>query len=480
MRRLSKRLPRRRPGRASGSAGLLLAAFFAAAPLAAATLELPAEWPLGTDSLLFFELDGADLYFTGRAQGLPVLRAWAATAGQDARLEVVSEGGSLAVRRPPGGEAEAPRLRIDVALGPGRAVRVAGADLSVRAEGGPASAGGNAFRLALERSTAVLSGARVSAVEAAASSLRLAGTEGALSLTLAGGSAQVQGHQGSLELRAAGAEVAVVGHQGHLAVDLEGGGLEIEGGEGVFEGTAGEAQLSFDGWQGPVELRASDSVVDVFGTEHRDRWQIEGRELQVVLERVRGRIGVNLIGGSLRGSDLAASVRASASGGTRLDLAEVVGGVKVSLADGAEARVAGVSGGLEAEVTDSRLEAERIDSLTLGGERAEVIAVSVAQLAPVAMTASQLDLDLRATRSGAALDLRGAGYARVWLAAPCVVRLAGAGEPAKAPVEVTGCELRAAGQQVSRRQESLELGGPASRLTVTASAEAIVEVEGDP
>ncbi len=77
----------------------LVLALFGAGPLAAEILELPAEWPLGVDSQLFFELDGADLHLSTRSDGLPVLRARAAAVGQSASLEVTSSGGSLTVRR---------------------------------------------------------------------------------------------------------------------------------------------------------------------------------------------------------------------------------------------------------------------------------------------------------------------------------------------------------------------------------------------
>ncbi len=477
--------------------GLPLIALAVAGRLAAATLELPAELPLGIDSRLVFELDGADLHFTGRAAGLPSLRARAVAEGGGASLELVSEGGSLTVRRPAGGVApeggrrnnapeggrrnNAPRLRIDVALGPGRAVRVAGADLAVRfREALPEGAGGNAFRLAIERSTADLSGARVSEIVAVESSVVLAGTAGALVLKPTGGTLQMQGHEGRLELAASGAEVAVIDHRGRLVAELEGGSLEVAGGEGIFEGTAAEARLTFDGWSGPVDLEAHDASVDAVGAEHRDRWQIEGRESQVVLERVWGTVAATLEGGSLRARDLSASVQANASGGARLELSEVVGGVTVELTGGAEAVVAGVTGAVEAKLTDSRLEAERIDSLTLRGAGAEVVAGAVGQLAPIAMSDSELDLDLRETVRRTSLDLRGAGWARVILSAPCVVQLAGSSDPTGSPVDVVGCELRPAGHKIPPRQDRLKYGQLPAMLTVTAGDGATVRVDGEP
>ncbi len=469
--------------------GLPLIALAVAGRLAAATLELPAELPLGIDSRLVFELDGADLHFTGRAAGLPSLRARAAAEGGVASLEVVSEGGSLFVRRPAlgvppegdGGNHYGPRLRIDVALGPGRAVRVAGADLAVRfREALPEGAGGNAFRLAIERSTADLSGARVSEIVAVESSVVLAGTAGALVLKPTGGTLQMQGHEGRLELAASGAEVAVIDHRGRLVAELEGGSLEVAGGEGIFEGTAAEARLTFDGWSGPVDLEAHDASVDAVGAEHRDRWQIEGRESQVVLERVWGTVAATLEGGSLRARDLSASVQANASGGARLELSEVVGGVTVELTGGAEAVVAGVTGAVEAKLTDSRLEAERIDSLTLRGAGAEVVAGAVGQLAPIAMSDSELDLDLRETVRRTSLDLRGAGWARVILSAPCVVQLAGSSDPTGSPVDVVGCELRPAGHKIPPRQDRLKYGQLPAMLTVTAGDGATVRVDGEP
>ncbi len=490
-------------------AGLLLAAMLAAGSLAAATLELPTEWPLGVDSQLFFELDGVDLHLATRVEGLPVLKARAAVAGESASLEFISSGGSLTVRRVGGGEGvppeggkrntvpeggkrntvpeggkrneRVPRLRIDVALGPGRTVHVAGADLAVRAEDTlPDGSGGVALRLALERSTAKLSGVRISELQAVASSVTLTGNEGALALTLTGGTTQVQGHQGRLELVATGADVAVVGHQGQIVPDLEGGSLEISGGEGTFSATVAGAHLSFDDWRGPVEVRARDTVIEARGAEHRDRWQIDGSELQVILDRVWGTIQATLEGGRLSASDLSAAVEVTA-GGSRLDLTEVVGSVTLALTEDAEAVVAGVAGGVEAEVIDSRLEVERVDRLKLTGAGADVSARGVARLEPLELSDSQLALDLRDSRPGAAtLELRGAGYAGVQLQEPCIVQLT-AEAALDHQVETTGCELRAFGEEVSRRQDRLRYGDlPLARLSVTIDRDAVVDVEGEP
>ncbi len=463
-------------------ASLLLAALAVACPLAAATLELPTEWPLGVDSLLFFELDGADLYLTSRVDGLPVLRARAAKAGESASLDVVSSGGSLTIRRAGGSEGEAPRLRIDVALGPGRTVRVAGADLAVRAEDTlPEDAGRNAFRLALESSTAELSGVRVSELEAIDSSVTLTGTEGALVLNLTGGSASVEGHQGRLELAAAGADVTLAGHQGQIVPEIEDGSLEIAGGEGTFAGSAARAHLSFDDWRGPVEVRARDTVLEVRGAEHRDSWRIDGSGLQVVLERVWGKIEATVEGGSLRASDLSAGVQVTAGAGARVDLVEIVGGVRLALADEAEAVLAGILGGVEAEVIDSRLEVDRTDRLKLTGGGADVSVQRLERLEPLEISDSELALDLRGIRQRLTLDLGGTSRARVQLTAPCIVQLTGAEASFGSGVEVTDCELRSVDQPVSRRQDRLKYGDVRPvRLTATVGPDAELEVEGEP
>ncbi len=379
-------------------ASLLLAALVASCPLAAATLELPAEWPLGVDSHLLFELDGAELHFTTRTDALPVLQA-TAPAGESAGLDVTSSGGCLTVRRA-GGAGEAPRLRIDVVLGPGYTVRVAGADLAVRAEDLLSEdSGGSTYRLAVERSTVDLTGVRISELEAAASSVALTGTQGILALTLEGGSAVLRGHRGRLVLAAAGADVTVADHHGQIVPDARDGSLEITGGEGTFSGTAAGAHLTFDDWRGPVELRARDTVVEARGAEHRARWQIDGIGLQLVLERIHGTVEATLEGGSLRASDLAAGVEVTAAG-TRIDLVESAGGVRLTLAGAADAVLADLLGGVEAEVSDSRLEVDQLDQLRLTGARAEVSVRRLARLESLEIRDSELALDLRGVGQG--------------------------------------------------------------------------------
>ncbi len=461
-------------------ASLLLLASFATVPLAAELVELPAEWPLGVDSKLSLELDGADLHVATRTGGLPVLQARAAADGESAGLDLVSSGGVLTVRRPIGGEGEAPRLRIDVTLAPGYTVSVTGAGLTVRAEDKlPADSGGLAVRLAVERSTARLKGVRLSRLEAIDSSLTLTGTEGGLALTVTGGSTQVLEHRGRLELTAIDAGVAVAGHQGGIVSDLEGGSFEIEGGEGTFSAKAAGAELSFDDWRGPAEVRARDSEIDVRGAEHRDRWQLAGEELQVILDRVWGTVEANLDGGSLEASQLSAAVGLTAAG-TRLDLVEVAGSVALELTDGAEAVVAGVAGNVEAEVDDSRLVVERVDRLKLTGRGADVTALAIERLESLALTDSQLALDLRDSRSQASLELRGVGYASVRLKEPCIVQLS-AEAALDHQVEVVGCELRAFGEEVSRRQDRLKYGEAVpARLNVSVDSDAVLEVEGEP
>ena len=468
--------------RSSRSAAALLAACGLATSLAfsaaAEILELPAEWPLGIDSQLVFELDGADLYLKTRADGLPALRARVEAAGESAGLEVVSSGGSLTVRRADEWTEGSPRVRIDLALGPGRSVRVAGSDLVVRAEDHLPEGPGGGVRLALERSTAVLSGVRVAGLEAVESSVSLEGTEGALALTLDGGSAEVSGHRGRLDLDATEAGTVVAGHQGQIEADLEGGSLEIVGGDGTFAAIlAGGAHLSFDDWRGPVEIRGRDGAVEARGGEYRDRWQIEGRELAVTLERLRGPVGATLEGGSLRGDDLAAVVQVTAAG-ARLDLVEIAGGVTLDLTDGAEAVLLGVAS-VEAKVHDSRLAAEGVDRLTLTGAGADVTISQVRHLEPIEIGDSQLSLDLRGG-PGATLVLYGAGYASVRLSEPCVVQLSADRDGVGDQIGVAGCELRAADQDVPRHQDRRQYGMLPARLAVSLGPGAVLDVEGEP
>ncbi len=462
---------------------LCLATLAVASPLAAATLELPAEWPLGVDSRLFFELAGADPHLTSRAGGLPVLRARVMKAGESASLDVTSSGGSLTVRRTGrSGKGKAPRLRIDVELGPGRTVHVTGADLGIRVDDDlPEDAGRSAYRLNLDKSTAELFGARVSKLDAVASGVGLTGTEGALDLTLThGGSVQVRGHRGRLGLVTDGAGTRVADHRGQIVSELKGGSLEIAGGEGTFTGTADGGRLSFDDWRGPVEVRARHTVVDVRGAEHRDRWRIDGRELQVTLEGVHGTVEAALDGGSLSGSDLYAGDQVTA-GGARVDLVEAAAGVRLALVDDAAAVLVGIRGGVEAEVTDSLLEIDRVDRLQLTGGEAEVSVRRVERLDLFEVSNSELILDLRGIRHGPTLDLGGSGYARVQLSAPCIVQLTESDASLGSQVEVTDCELRTAGQSVSRQQDRLKYGNlRPTRLHVTLSPDAVLEVEGEP
>ncbi len=457
-------------------------AFSLAGRLPAEILELPAELPLGVDSRLLLELGNADVYLTSHAAGLPTLRARLVAEGEQASLEAISSGGSLTVRRADAeGDGEVPRLRLDVALGPGRKVRIAGSGLMVRAKDTlPDGAGRNSVRLEVESSTAQLSGVRVSEIEATASSVRLTGTEGALVATLTGGSMQLQGHHGDLELTASEADVVVVDHLGKIMPRLDGGSMEVTGGEGSFIGTASAAHLAFAGWHGGVELHARDTSLDARESEFGDRWQIEGSELELVLERISGTIVANLEGGSLSGEELNATLELTALAGARLELVGIHGSLWVELSDQAEGWFNRVKGTFDAQVSDSRLEADEIDQLTLVGDRADVSVRQIAEQAEVELTESELDLDLRGIRRRPSLDLKGVGYARVQLQEPCIVQLAGEAASLDTAINVTSCQLQTQGEVPTDARERPRGGVRSTTLTVKMSPEAVLEVEGVP
>ncbi len=459
------------------AAGLLLA-ILSTPPGAAEVLELPVEWPLGIDSRINLEIDGADLFLTTRTDGLPVLRA-ETTAGESATLEVVSAGGHLSVRRWDGGEGVVPRLRVEVALGPGRSVKINGRDLDIQAEDKlPAGRGGLGLHLAIEASRAKLTGVQISRLKAVASTVTVAGGSGDLTLDVSGGKTQIQDHEGSLEAKVDGAVVAVIDHRGTIVTGLEGGSLEIVGGDGALTATAFGTELFFDSWHGPVEVQARDSVIEALGTEHRDRWQIKGPDLQVILDRVSGQIGLDLEGGSLDASGLSAALQVSAEA-ARVDLAESSGSVTLDLQDGTEASIVGLAGRLEAEVSDSRLEIDRVGQLKLSGESADVTALGIETLESLELADSQLALDLRASRRAVSLELRGAGYASVQLKEPCVVQVGVESAP-DYQVEATGCELRGPDEQFLPREDRARFGTMPNRLTATVGPDVVLDVQGEP
>ncbi len=445
-------------------------------------MELPGELPLGVDSKLVLELNHADLYFTGRVDHLPVMRARVTTVGESTSLEAVSSGGTLTIRRTDvGHDADLPRLRLDVALGPGRSVHIQGADLSVHAEHGlPEGSGHTAYRLDLEQSTADLSGVRVSEVKSVASTVSLTGTDGMLLVTLDDSLAQVNGHSGRLEATAGESNLVIADHAGEIVTHLEGGSLEIAGGEGTVQGTASGAHLAFDAWRGDVEIAARNSVLEVRGAEVRKRWTVEGSDLELDLERVWGTVTASLEGGSLRGTELNAAIQATAWSGTRVEFVGIHGSLNLDLSDGAEGWLSGVQGAIDAKVTDARLEADEIDQLTLNGSGAEVSIRRIAQLKTLEMVGSELDLDLRGVSGKPSLTLTGEGHAWVRLQAPCIVQLAGSEASLESSIEVTSCELRFPGQSVSPQQDRDRHGGVRpTYLTVTMSPAAVVEVEGE-
>ncbi|MEM7355849.1 MAG: hypothetical protein AAF657_33845 [Acidobacteriota bacterium] len=454
--------------------------------LVAEVLELPTELNLGADSHLVLELDQADLHLTGRVDGLPVLRARRIGEGVveegGVRLEAVSSGGRLTVRRGDTEQAgDLPRLRLDVALGPGRTVYINGVDLEVRARDSlPQSTGRNAYHLMVERTTVQLTAVRLAQIEATASSLRFVDTVGSPELTLRGGAAQLQGHQGRLELAASAADVAIVGPSGEISVRVEGGSLEVSGGEGSLAGTVRSTGLALAGWRGDIELQAADSTIDASDAEVASAWHIEGRELQGIMEQIRGGVvAIRFAGGAWQGSDLHSNVQVTAENGAQLDLAGVHGSLIAVLSDGTEGWISRVAGPAKATVIDSRLELAEIDQLTLLGDRAEVVAGQIAQLSSLRMADSNLELDLRETRRGVALDLQGASYARVLMQAPCIVQSVGEEGAAEPSIDVAGCDLRAPGEERARQQPGAQ-GTRTTTLTVTASAEAVVGIEGDP
>lgn len=475
---------------------VIFAGHLGAGHLDATPLYLPDELPLAALPIEL-DLDDAEVYVTVRPDPHHLLRGRLAVrdAGDPpnpAALDVVLDTQRLLIRRL---EAEAParRLVIDLLVAAGQPLKIVGSDLDLVIEdltprtpiqpheGGTAEElKPSAIRLELTSSRAQLTALHDAVVDLSQSALWTSDTDGDLAVRLQGGTAEISGHLGPTLLEANDAEVTFRESTGGLQARSTGGRLELFEGRGELRGNLTDSALIAESWLGRAEVVAEGGLIEV-RSELADatEWSLQGQNVEVVLEGLRGTVKTVLDGGSLRADQIGASLTVEADAGTRVDLADLRGRVVLRARGDSQALLRDVANTLNAVVSEARLEVDGVGTFQLEASRAEVVARRVAQLAAtVKATDSDLTLDLTEIRNPPFLKLQGTGSVYVQLAVPCVVRLPDPDTVLEASVTVTGCERRLPRQRVS---EHLKYGaGAPIRLTVRLDPDVELEVEGVP
>ncbi|MCP3957849.1 MAG: hypothetical protein GY719_08355 [bacterium] len=491
----------RRPAGRAIFTGLLWLAGLAAA--GAESVELPAELAVDTNALVL-ELWNAqvDVLFDG--EPAPLLRASATgTDGESIEvLELSEESGTLTIRRPPGVDDKGPPWKVEVVLNPAQRLRLAGRDVVSSIEdprpqpgersdsnrlkgGGERRTGDDAgprsiAELSLAHSQADIQGLRSVTVQATESSLWLTRTSGPLELDLEGGSVESIGHRGPAELTSIDAGVILGGLRGGVTAELEGGSLEIQDGAGAVTVSMTDALLVAEGRTGQIEVEGEAAVIEARASRGNAPVQIEGADLQVILDQIRGRVAVTLEGGSLEATALSARLELSGEQGAVFELSDLAGHVELELAGASEARFSGAVR-LEAEVTESTLWLEQVQQAALAGVSAEIHASGIQHLAELEVSDSELELDLTDVVNNLSFQLSGASRGWVGLPTPCIVQHAAPEASLDSGVEVTGCDLRNSGQPIGSARSHLIYGArrPVT-LTLAVDEEVELEIEGRP
>ncbi len=462
----------------------------------AAAVPLPLAMNLESGPLTLV-LWSADVSVRVDPEAVPSLVArWQPEAAGGEELDLVLEEGATRLGRPasePPGPGKPRRLRVEVVVRPGQQVEIQGSGLTVTADGSAAAPSrrnaldqadpsSQAVALALAVEGSQVSVARIEGVQAQARGgwMRLDAVSGTLVLGVEGGGLEVHGHAGVMQLTGQGAELAVADLNGTLLASLLGGTLDVADGTGSVTLQLREGGARIGGWQGPVSIDAQNGGVEVRSSGSPDgEIELVGKEVEAVLDDLRGTVTARLEGGSLTASGLDGEANLQARADTQVTIAGFRGAAALTLHAGSTGIVKDFAGQLRADVSESRLTIDQVGRLELTAQRAEVTATGVGALGRVEATDGRLELDLTAMRTDARLVLRGSTEARARLSTPCIVRALGAVTFDGSQLEVTGCDQNASGQGARTAALRRQYGGQAMVLTASLDATARLEVEGE-
>ena len=472
------------------------------ATLSAENFELPIRLLLDTGAMAI-ELSNADVRVSFEQVEEPYVSVSAKpTQDEVPGLLAVSEHGpTLMLERAPV-EERAARWDLELVLVPGQPLRIAGAELNVSArsaespsarraeilllkeeskeEGEKGGAPQSSLELQLERSQADLRGLEGIILQTSRTSLWLADTGGSLSLDLSGGSVESADHHGTVQLSLDAADATFTNLVGNLSSEGEGGSLTLQGGSGSLNATLAGGGLAVSERRGRMEVETERSAIEIRSIPSRTPLGIKAYESEIEIEGVPGPLTANLDAGILTATDLGGQVTLSGEGGAAFEVSGAPRQVGLDLAEGCEATISDI-GHLTAELTESTLRLERAKQVKLSGSIAEVFVQEIEHLAPLRMSDSVLELDLKGIANRPTLELTGTGSARVTLSLPCVVRKAAVDSGFDANLQVTGCEIRNPGQRIVAARGRLLYGTNQPVMLVVAAGEGFeVEVEGTP
>ncbi|MBP7145899.1 MAG: hypothetical protein KBD01_00030 [Acidobacteria bacterium] len=371
---------------------------------------------------------------------------------------IEQDGASLTVGQPHGDEVTAPRLAVELVIGPGQVLELSGEDLSVTVEGlapppaaPPREAGEAGSALAAPapipgiRLDLVHSIVRVSAVgglnlKANDTAVQAERLRGLVQAELEGGRLALDDQEGPVHLRGSNADVTLAQAIGDVEFALEGGNLSIAAGAGSCKGRSRSTLVRIEGWQGGVTLDGELNQVEVRESGAPEaQLSVSGERNDVLVEQFRGAVTAQVTGGSLRATDIGVRVRVEATEGAQVRVERVKEGAEVRSSERATLTVNDVGQRLWAVVRDGSLDAEGMAELELRADSAVVNVRSITGRARVQATDTQLGLDLSASRVHPDVKLGGSTQASIVMPAPCVVRVS---EPEMAgQVTVSGCEL---------------------------------------
>lgn len=296
------------------------------------------------------------------------------------------------------------------------------------------------------------------------------------------GDVTIAEHRGNLALKGHDADLIVDNFTGPIELQWEGGSFATHVGTGILRGlVSGLSSVELEGWVGNVQLTVREAPLRLSHSGAPDGLiQIVGERTDVETDGLTGPATFDLKYGSLKAKDSQARLSVQARRTAPIELEQCKGPTDLKLEENSEAKIHGVEQRLGARVTDSKLDFETVREVDLRAHGATISCREVSAAARLAMTDSEIDLDLSGVQGYPELKLGGSTRGRVSLRSPCIVRLDGEADAVRHQLTVDGCDMLESGDSTHPAWRTAGGMRPPQIITLSLEDGAEVTVKSKP